>query len=102
MPDADSPEAHVDFLLSMLVDPCESLTLREDAASYLGHMDDGAVLASLILVASDKSQHERLLARCGNAIAEIWDRNRNFDVDLLMEGLTGPARAGVNGWLKSK
>lgn len=102
MPDADSPEAHIDFLLAMLVDSCESLTLREDAASYLGHMDDAAVLATLIIVGSDKSQHERLLGRCGNAIAEIWDRNRNFDIDTLMEGLAGPARAGINGWLKSK
>lgn len=102
MTDDDSQSSHAGFLLTVLADTDEQASLRENAAVYLGHMDDPMILAALICLASDDSQYDRLLERCGNAIAEIWDRNRDFDVRPVIDQVTNPARAAILGWLNSK
>ncbi|WP_018293463.1 hypothetical protein [Mariprofundus ferrooxydans] len=102
MTDDDSQSSHAGFLLTVLADKDEDACLRENAAVYLGHMDDPMILAALICLASDADQYDRLLERCGNAIAETWDRNRDFDIRPVIDQVTEPAREAIRGWLNSK
>jgi len=102
MSEENSQDAHTGFLLTVLADNHEESQLREEAAMYLGHVDDTMALAALICIASDQSQSAGLLARCGNAIAEMWDRNRDFDVRPVIDQIEEPAREAILGWLNSK
>jgi len=102
MVEDDTQSSRTGFLLTVLADNDEDLLLREHAAMYLGHIDDTMVLAALICLASDQSQYDVLLARCGNAIAEMWDRNRDFDVRPVIDQVSEPAREAILGWLHGK
>ena len=53
MSEENSQGGHTGFLLMVLADNHEEPHLREEAAMYLGHVDDAMALAALICIASD-------------------------------------------------
>ena len=94
-------DAHerAEFLLEVLLNSEESLELRRSAAVYLGHFDSEKALKSLIEFACNDSVNERLLISCGDSIAEIWDRNRDFDIDVVLAQVSNPAKEEIKCWL---
>ncbi|GAV19345.1 hypothetical protein MMIC_P0279 [Mariprofundus micogutta] len=90
------------FLLETLLNKNESLQLRDSAATYLGHHDSDKALKSLIECACNDHEDARLLTACGDAIAEIWDRNKNFDIDVVLAQVAIPAQLEIRGWINSK
>jgi len=91
-----------EFLLQTLLNHNEKLELRHIAAMYLGHFDSENALKSLIEFASNDHEDETLLISCGDSIAEIWDRNRDFDIDVVLAQVSAPAKDEIKSWLASK
>ena len=90
------------FLLDTLLDKDESITHRYSAAIYLGHEDSDSALESLITCACNDHEDASLLVTCGDAIAEIWDRNKNFDLDVVLGQVATPAKDEIYDWINSK
>jgi tetratricopeptide (TPR) repeat protein len=82
------PQGLVGVLLDRAVPPDR----RDDAAATLSTHDEPEALDALVSVASDASEAEALLDRCGASIAAIWSRNASLDAATL-ERLTERARA---------
>lgn len=97
----DEQERVVLFLETML-DKSQSIENRDSAAIYLGHCDSDEGLKSLIECACNDHEDSTLLQACGSAIAEIWDRNKNFDIDVVLGQVSPPAKEKIHGWLNSK
>jgi len=91
-----------EFLLEILLNHDESPTLRHNAAIYLGHFDSEKALKSLIELACNDHEDESLLICCGYSIAEIWDRNRDFDMDVVLAQVSTSTKDEIKNWLASK
>ncbi|MET0555418.1 MAG: hypothetical protein ABW221_20415 [Vicinamibacteria bacterium] len=79
-------------LVSTLLDHTAPASSRDEAAAALSMHDVPEVLESLVSVASDFSEPEALLDRCGASIAAIWSRTAAPDAGTL-ERLTERARS---------
>lgn len=91
-----------DFLLETLLNRDEPLELRRSAAVYLGHFDSEKALKSLIEFACDDSENQHLLVCCGDSIAEMWDRNRDFDINVVLSQVSSPAKEEIRCWLSGR
>lgn len=95
-------QERTEFLLETLLNRTESLDMRDSAAVYLGNFDSEKALNSLIEFACNDRENNQLLISCGDSIAQIWDRNKDFDIDLVMNQVSGTAKEGIRKWLGSK
>jgi len=100
--DFANEDERTEFLLETLLNRNESLENRDLAAIYLGHFDSDKALKSLIECACNDHEDARLLTACGDAIAEIWDRNKTFDIDVILAQVAVPTQLEIRGWLDSK
>jgi len=91
-----------EFLLAVLLNREEAVELRNSAAVYLGHFDSEKALKSLIEFSCNDLEHERLLISCGDAIAEIWDRNHGFDINVVLSQVATPTKEEIKARLASK
>ncbi|OIO71721.1 MAG: hypothetical protein AUJ57_06690 [Zetaproteobacteria bacterium CG1_02_53_45] len=90
------------FLQEMLLDRNEPLLNRGSAAIYLGHDDSDNALQALVECACNDHEDSKILTCCGDAIAEIWDRNKNFDIDVILGQVTHATGQEIRNWLNSK
>jgi len=95
-------QERITFLQHTLLDKNEAINHRYSAAVYLGHNDSDDALESLIQCACNDHEDSSLLAACGGCIAEIWDRNKNFDLDIVLGQVATPAKDEIRGWINSK
>lgn len=95
-------EQRCEFLLTTLLDDNESLEMRYTAITYLGNLDHPQALKSLISFACREDEQKPLLRSCGNAIARIWDRNKNFDIQCIVKMVAPPSKIAITNWLDSK
>jgi len=70
-------------LVAVLLDRAARLEERADAAAALSTHDAAEAEAALVSVASDASEPEALLDRCGASIAAIWARHASLDAPQL-------------------
>ncbi|NWF37380.1 hypothetical protein [Mariprofundus sp. KV] len=91
-----------EFLLEVLLNRDETLEFRTSAAVYLGHFDSEKALKSLIEFACNDMEDERLLISCGDAIAEIWDRNHDFDINVVLSQVATPTKDEIKSRLASR
>ncbi|NWF38640.1 hypothetical protein F3F96_05790 [Mariprofundus sp. NF] len=91
-----------EFLLAVLLNREEAVELRNSAAVYLGHFDSEKALNSLIEFACNDLENERLLISCGDAIAEIWDRNHDFDINVVLSQVAIPTKDEIKSRLASR
>ena len=97
-----SEEKRSEFLLATLLDENESLEMRYAAITYLGNLDHPQALKSLISFGCRESEQKPLLRSCGNAIARIWDRHKDFDIQCIIKMVSEPTRQAIHNWLDSK
>ncbi len=79
-------------LISVLLNRTYSAADRSDAAMDLGQYDEDRAFEALVSVALDVAEDSLVLEYCGESIADIWNRRRTCDPDLI-ERLAPPARA---------
>jgi HEAT repeat protein len=81
-------------LIEILLDRQARIDERDDAAIDLGSFDDESALQALVIVASDASESEIVLASCGESIGSIWQRRATWSQELL-EKMTPTARREI-------
>jgi hypothetical protein len=84
-------------LIHVLMDCAASEDERDDAAMDLADFNDGDVIQTLFLVATDEScPSDMVKGSCGESLASIWIRTGKVDVTLLHQ-LDGSARQEAMG-----
>jgi hypothetical protein len=77
-----------------LLDRKARIDERDDAAIDIGDFDDKRALQTLIIVASDVSESEIVLASCGESIGSIW-KNQAIWGDDQLEEMTSIAKREI-------
>jgi hypothetical protein len=70
-------------LIEVLLDKTARLDERDDAAMDLADFDGAKIIAALAIVGSDEAEDDLVLASCGGALAEIWNRRGSVDENVL-------------------
>jgi hypothetical protein len=88
-------------LIEVLLDVTASEADRDDAAMDLAAYDEPEVEEALIRVGADSSTPNAVAASCGEALAEIWIRNKQLNLDALKR-LQGEACHEAIGLIRLK
>ncbi len=66
-------------LVEVLLDRTAMIHERDDAAMDLWKYDDQFVIDALLEIGKDTSEDPTILDSCGDSLASIWIRNKNFN-----------------------
>lgn len=68
-------------LIEILLDRSASISERDDAAMDLSAFDSIEVVNALLKVGKDNSVDDIVLSSVGESLAEIWLKNKDFNID---------------------
>lgn len=68
-------------LIEILLDNSSSISERDDAAMDLSAFDSEDVIDALLKIGKDNSVDDVILYSVGESLAEIWLRNKNFNLE---------------------
>ncbi len=87
-------------LVEVLLDRTAMVCERDDAAMDLWKYDDQLVIDALLEIGKDINEDSMILDSCGESLACIWIRNKNFNREQF-DLLSTPAKNAAMGIFKA-